>query len=90
MKISDYKSIFRLKKLDLYILKKFLGTYFFSILLFLSIVVMFDINEKLDAFLTAPIEETVFDYFFNFLPYFANQFSPLLPFYRVELVLNVC
>lgn len=72
-----------IKKLDIYILKKFLGTYFFSILLFLAIVVMFDINEKLDAFLTAPIEETIFDYFFNFLPYFANQFSPLFVFISV-------
>ena len=39
--------------------------------------------EKLDAFLTAPIEETIFDYFFNFLPYFANQFSPLFVFISV-------
>ena len=73
----------RLKKLDQYILKKFLGTYFFAILLFLAIVVMFDINEKLDAFLSAPLKETVFDYFFNFLPYFANQFSPLFVFISV-------
>ena len=44
---------------------------------------MFDINEKLDAFLSAPLKETVFDYFFNFLPYFANQFSPLFVFISV-------
>lgn len=75
--------IFRLKKLDQYILKKFLGTYFFAILLFLAIVVMFDINEKLDAFFRAPLKETIFDYFLNFLPYFANQFSPLFVFISV-------
>ena len=56
-------SFFRLKKLDQYILKKFLGTYFFAIILFLAIVVMFDINEKLDAFITAPLKETILDYF---------------------------
>lgn len=82
-KKSFHKIDFRLRKLDLYILKKFLGTYFFSILLFLAIVVMFDVNEKLDAFLTAPFKETLFDYFFNFLPYFANQFSPLFVFISV-------
>lgn len=69
--------------LDRYILGKFLGTYFFSILLILAIVVMFDINEKLDAFLTAPFKETIFDYFASFLPYFANQFSPLFVFISV-------
>lgn len=73
----------KIKLFDLYIIKKFLGTYVFSILLLLAIVVMFDINEKLDAILTAPWEETVFDYFVNFLPYFANQFSPMFTFIAV-------
>lgn len=71
------------KILDLYILKKFLGTYFFSIILIMAIVVMFDINEKLDAFLRAPFDETIHDYFLSFLPYFANQFSPLFVFIAV-------
>lgn len=68
------------KILDLYIIRKFLGTYFFAILLILAITVMFDINEKLDSFLKAPLHATIFDYFLNFLPYFANQFSPLFTF----------
>ena len=71
------------KTFDLYIIRKFLGSYVFSIVLLLAIVVMFDINEKLDAMLTAPLKETVFDYFMNFLPYFANQFSPLFTFIAV-------
>ncbi len=71
------------KTLDLYIIRKFLGSYVFSILLLLAIVVMFDINEKLDAMLSAPLKETIFDYFVNFLPYFANQFSPLFTFIAV-------
>ena len=78
-----FTGIHGVKLFDLYIIKKFLGTYIFSILLLLAIVVMFDINEKLDAVLTAPWEETVFDYFMNFLPYFANQFSPLFTFIAV-------
>ncbi|MDE6125555.1 MAG: LptF/LptG family permease, partial [Muribaculaceae bacterium] len=71
------------KILDWYIIKKFLGTYFFAILLILAITVVFDINEKLDSFLKAPLKATVFDYFLNFLPYFANQFSPLFTFIAV-------
>ncbi len=72
-----------LKRLDRYIIKKFLGTYIFAIILILAITIMFDINEKLDSFLTAPLKATIFDYFVNFLPYFANQFSPLFTFIAV-------
>lgn len=72
-----------MKILDWYIIRKFLGTYVFAILLILAITVMFDINEKLDAFLQAPLKATIFDYFLNFLPYFANQFSPLFTFIAV-------
>lgn len=72
-----------LKILDLYILKKFLGTYFLATLLLLAVIAMFDITEKLDAFLNAPLKETIFDYFASFLPYFANQLSPLFVFISV-------
>lgn len=40
-----------LQKLDRYIIKRFLGTYFFAILLIISIAVVFDITEKIDDFL---------------------------------------
>lgn len=77
------KNPFKLYILDLYILKKFLGTFFLSTVLFLAIIAMFDVTEKLDAFLTAPINETIFDYFLSFLPYFALQLSPLFVFISV-------
>ena len=73
----------RLRLLDRYIIGKFLGTYVFAIILILAITVMFDVNEKLDSFLKAPLKATIFDYFLNFLPYFANQFSPLFTFIAV-------
>lgn len=73
----------RIKILDRYIIRKFLGAYVFSILLLLTIVVVFDINEKLDSMMKAPLSDTIFDYFWNFLPYFANQFSPLFTFISV-------
>lgn len=69
--------------IDRYILGKFLGTYFLATLLLLLVIAMFDITEKLDAFLTAPLKETIFDYFASFLPYFANQLSPLFVFISV-------
>lgn len=71
------------KIIDRYIIRKFLGTYVFAILLLLAIVVMFDINEKFDSFLKAPLKATIVDYYVNFLPYFANQFSPLFTFIAV-------
>lgn len=72
-----------IKRFDVFIIKQFLGTFFFIIILLLAIVIMFDINEKLDAMLNAPLADTVFKYFLNFLPYFANQFSPLFVFISV-------
>ncbi|MCF0218581.1 MAG: YjgP/YjgQ family permease [Muribaculaceae bacterium] len=72
-----------MKLIDWYIIRKFLGTYVFAIILILAIAIIFDINEKLDGFLKAPLKETVFDYFLNFIPYFANQFSPLFTFIAV-------
>lgn len=71
------------KRFDAFIVKQFLGTFFFIIILLLAIVIMFDINEKLDAMLNAPLQETVFKYFLNFLPFFANQFAPLFVFISV-------
>ncbi|MDH6354275.1 lipopolysaccharide export system permease protein [Dysgonomonas sp. PH5-45] len=71
--------------LDRYIIKKFLGTYVFSIALIISIAVVFDINEQLDKFLKkdAPLPAIIFDYYVNFVPYFANLFSSLFVFISV-------
>ena len=74
-----------LKRLDGYIIKKFLGTYFFAIVLIISIAVVFDFNEKQDKFMAheAPWSAILFDYYLNFIPYFANLFSPLFVFIAV-------
>ncbi|MCC8096009.1 MAG: LptF/LptG family permease [Tannerellaceae bacterium] len=76
---------FKLKRLDWYIIKKFLGTYFFAILLIITISVVFDINEKIDRFLQpeVPLDAIILDYYLNFIPYFANLFSPLFTFIAV-------
>lgn len=74
-----------IRRIDWYIIKKFLGTYFFAIALIISIAVVFDVNENIDRFINnkAPIEAIVFDYYMNFVPYFSNLFSPLFVFIAV-------
>ncbi len=73
------------KTIDIYITKKFLGTFFYAIALILSIAIVFDISENLDEFLSKdiPIKSIIFDYYLNFIPYFANLFSPLFTFIAV-------
>ncbi len=73
------------KTIDFYITKKFLGTFFYAIALILSIAVVFDVSENLDEFLSkdVSIKEIVVDYYMNFIPYFANLFSPLFTFIAV-------
>lgn len=74
-----------MRKLDWYIIKKFLGSFFLSIALIIVIVVVFDISEKLGHFLEkdAPLKAIVFDYYVNFIPYFVNMFSSLFIFISV-------
>ena len=74
-----------LHKLDWYIIRKFLGTYFFSIAIILSVAIIFDIQEKIEDFIkgNVALKEIVFDYYLNFIPYFANLFSSLFVFIAV-------
>lgn len=74
-----------MKKIDLYIIKKFLSTFFLSIVLILSIAVVFDLTEKLDDFYEnqVALREIVFDYYLNFIPYYLDMFSQLFIFISV-------
>jgi len=74
-----------MKIIDKYIIKKFLGTFFFSIILLICIVVIFDISEHIDDFLKhdAPLHEIIFSYYLNFIPHFVNLFSYLFVFIAV-------
>ena len=80
----DYRKL-GLKRIDTYIIMKFLGTYFFSIVLILSISIVFDLTEKLDNFFDhdAPLKAIIFDYYLNFIPFYMNMFSPLFTFIAV-------
>jgi len=49
------------------------------------IVVVIDVSEKIESFIQkeAPLKAIIVDYFFNFIPYFVNLFSPLFTFIAV-------
>ena len=78
-------SLIGIKRLDRYIIVKFIGTYFFAILLIISLAIVFDFNENLSKFTEyhAPWKAIIFDYYLNFVPYFANLFSQLFVFIAV-------
>ena len=74
-----------MKRLDWYIIKKFLGTFFFSIVLILSIAIVFDLTEKMDDFFEGqvPLKEIILEYYLPFIPYYMNMFSSLFIFISV-------
>ena len=88
LRVLRLLNLFRyIKRLDWYIIKKFVGYYFFSIALIISIAIVFDFNENLAKFSEnhAPMRAIIFDYYANFVPYFANLFSALFVFIAVIL-----
>jgi lipopolysaccharide export system permease protein len=74
-----------LKMLDMYVIRKFLSSFLLAILLILAIVVIFDLSEKIDDFLESGVslKLILFDYYLNFIPYFAVLFSSLFAFIAV-------
>ena len=76
---------FKVNIIDLYIIRKFLGTFFFALLLIIVVAVVFDFSEKVDDFIekNAPARAIIFDYYMNFIPHFAVLFSSLFTFISV-------
>ncbi|HPE35050.1 MAG TPA: LptF/LptG family permease [Bacteroidales bacterium] len=74
-----------MKIIDRYIIRKFLGTFFYSIALLSVVIIVFDLSEKIDDFLEkeAPLRAIIFDYYLNFIPFFVNMFSYLFTFIAV-------
>ncbi len=74
-----------IKKLDLYIIRKFLGTFFFTLLLFVLVAVVIDLSENVDDFLehNVPIKAVLTGYYMNFIPYIVLMLSPLFIFIAV-------
>lgn len=73
-----------MKILDLYIIKKYIGTFFMMLGLFIPIGIMVDIAEKIDKFREneVPTEEII-DYYIDFIWYFGNQLYPVFIFLAV-------
>jgi lipopolysaccharide export system permease protein len=71
-----------MKILDLYIIKKFLKTYVFAVIIIVTIIMVIDYTEKIDNFIDnkASVHAVLFDYYLNFIPYWANYISPLMIF----------
>ncbi len=74
-----------MKKLDWYILKKFLTTFFFAIFLFAVIAVVVDVSEKTDDFVRTQlgVKRIITDYYFGFIPHIIALLFPLFVFIAV-------
>ncbi|MFT6112328.1 MAG: lipopolysaccharide export system permease protein [Bacteroidia bacterium] len=75
----------RLTKIDVYIIKRFLGAFALALGLFTVIIIVFDLSEKIDEFMenSAPFTEVIFDYYVNWVPFLLNLFSPVFVFISV-------
>lgn len=74
-----------MKKIDRYILLKYLTTFFFCLILFTAIVVVVDISEKTDNFVKSklPVSKIITDYYFGFIPRIDAMLFPLFVFISV-------
>ena len=73
------------KLLDRYILKKFLGTFFFTLLVLTTIAVVIDTSEKADDFVKSKLGawDLVTHYYIGFIPFIMSMIFPLITFIAV-------
>ncbi len=76
-----------IRKMDLYIIGKFMGTFFFILALIMSLAIVFDISEKMDDFIRHDVSASsiIFDYYLNFVFHYSNVFSSMIIFIAVIL-----
>ncbi|MCI2227712.1 LptF/LptG family permease [Polaribacter sp. MSW13] len=77
-----------MKIIDWYILKRFLVTFMFTLLILIPIAIAIDISEKIDNFLehvNLSVYEIIDQYYINFTIYYTNTFMPLALFIAVIL-----
>lgn len=74
-----------MNKLDIYIVRKFLTTFIFLVIILMSIAIIFDISERIDDFIKTrpPVTAIIFEYYVNFVIFYGNLFSSLLIFITV-------
>jgi len=70
-----------LKLLDKYILKRFLSTFFFVVLILLAVITIIDLTEKMDKFAKAGLKATeIMWYYLDFIPWIASLLAPITIF----------
>jgi len=76
-----------LKVVDRYIIRKYLGTFIFTLAIFSVVMVVFDVSEHLDNFLKkqSTFHDIAFKYYAGFIPFYLNYLSPLINFLAVIL-----
>jgi lipopolysaccharide export system permease protein len=76
-----------LKVVDRYIIRKYLGTFIFTLAIFSVVMVVFDVSEHLDNFLKkqTTFHDIAFQYYAGFIPFYLNYLSPLINFLAVIL-----
>jgi lipopolysaccharide export system permease protein len=70
-----------LKLLDKYILKTFLSTFFFVVLILNAIIVVIDLTEKMDKYVKANLSAMqIIGFYMDFIPWVSNLISPITIF----------
>lgn len=73
-----------MKIIDWYILKRYLGTFFVMLLLFIPIGIAIDVADRINKILESKVPiDAVLEYYFNFTIYFANMLFPIFLFISI-------
>lgn len=77
-----------MKLLDKYILKKFLTTFVFVVLILVAVICVIDFTEKNDDFIQTGVsfKSIMLDYYLNLIPFYANMLSPITVFIATVFV----
>lgn len=84
MKLGRLYNKLGIKRIDRYIISRFIGTFLFALLLILLIIIVIDVMEKIEEFMNPALSfGTILEYYVALIPYFANLLSPLFIFITV-------
>ena len=74
-----------MKKFDLYIIRKYLATFFFAVLMITAIAVVMNLSEYIDRFISndLSVSQVAFDYYLYFIPWINGELWPLFAFLSV-------
>ncbi|HOJ91779.1 MAG TPA: LptF/LptG family permease, partial [Saprospiraceae bacterium] len=69
----------KLSILDKYIIKKYVSTFLFAMLILSLIAVVFDVSERIEKFLNAKVSvwEIITKYYLNFIPWINSLLFPI-------------